>query len=112
MNLHYFYEIDGLTIAKAELDDPKYRYITYKTWLCVITIATDDMGTNICFNGCFFGGFFPTLEMAVIYLRANKEKAIKFFRQVYIEYLKYKLSRRHFRYLIWRFKNVTSKVRS
>ena len=96
------YEIEGLTIKKQSLDDPKYRYITYTSLLCEITIATDDMGTHICYNGVFFGGSgFLDLEMAVIYLRYRTKAAKRLFRQVYINNLKYKLSWRSLKHQWW-----------
>ena len=97
-----FYEIDGLKIVKASLDDPKYRYITYKSFLCRITIAPDDMGTHICYNGVFFGGSFFDLELAVIYLRYRTKAAKRIFRKVYINWLRYKFSWQHLLYLYWR----------
>jgi hypothetical protein len=112
------FEIKGLKIKKYHLADrcalpggvmfsiPKYRFINYSAFLCKIVIATDDMGTQICYNGAFFGGFgFSNIEEAADYLKNNKEKAIKFFRKVYLHSLKYKFSIRHLEHLYWRIRH-------
>lgn len=84
------YKISGLRIGKKELDlCSPYRYITYHALFCKIAIATDDWGTQICYNGRFFGKMgFRNLEDAVEYLRENKEEAVKYFRKCYFERIK------------------------
>jgi hypothetical protein len=85
------YEIEGFKITKSELSNPRYRFIEYSKFLCKIVVATDDMGTQICFNGCFFGPWFLNLEHGVKYLRENIKNAERVFKKVYIDYLKYKI---------------------
>ncbi len=100
------YEIEGLKIEKMFLENPKYRHISYKAFLCRISIATDDMGTQVCFNGQFFGPFhFRNVEEGVECLRENRKIAIKFFRKAYLDYLKYKFSRGNLKHLYWRFRH-------
>ena len=96
-----FYEIEGLKIVKSSLDDPKYRYITYKSFLCRIVIATDDMGTHICYNGVFFGGSFVSLEGAVLYLKCRTETAKRVFRKVYLSWLRQKFTWRNLKHQWW-----------
>lgn len=100
------YDIKGMRLVEYHLDDPKFRYVKYKGFLFIISIATDSMGTQICHNGQFFGRMdFPSLEVAVDYLRDNRINAIKFFRKVYLHSLNYKFSGRHFDYLLWQIVN-------
>ena len=88
------------------LENPKYRSISYIAFLCRISIATDDMGTQICFNGSFFGPMlFKDLEEGVEYLRIHRKGAIKIFRKVYLGYLRYKFSRRNLKHLYWKFRH-------
>ena len=96
------YKIDGLKIKRSSLDDPKYRYITYTSFFCEIIIATDDMGTQICYDGIFFGGTFFDLETAVIYLRYRTEVAKILFRKVYLQRLRQKFTWRNLSHQYWR----------
>ena len=96
------YEIDGLKLVKQSLDNPKYRYVTYRSWFCQMTIATDDWGTQLCHDGAFYGSSFRNLEEGVEFLRLTTEPAKRFFRKVYFRSLKYKFSRRHLTYLYWK----------
>lgn len=110
-----FYDIAGLKIKKANLDDsivtangstvlgdPKYRYITYTSFLCEITIATDDMGTQICYNGVFFGSNFVDLEQGVRYLRLHTKGAKIIFRAVYLNQLRQKFTWGNLMHQYWR----------
>jgi len=100
------YEIPGFVISKLDVDNlPEYGAITYKTLFCEFAIATDDMGTQICYNGRFFGGFHGNIDAAILWLSYNKERTAeckRFFRKVWFKSWKYTLSYRHFRHLYWK----------
>jgi len=104
------YEIDGLKISSSSsYENGRYAHATYEGFLYKISVAKDDMGTQICYNGRFFGGSFTDMNDAVEYLRQNKEEAIKFFRGAYIARMKRKLSRkgmkRYARHTYWRIRH-------
>lgn len=96
------YKIRGLKLVRQSLDNPKYRYVTYKSWFCQMTIATDDWGTQLCHNGVFFGSSFRNVEEGVEFLRMNVDIAKPFFRKVYFHSLRYMFSKRHLTYLYWK----------
>ena len=100
--LYQNYEIDGLKLVKSELGDSKYRYVMYKGWFYQMTIASDDMGTQLCHNGAFYGRSFRNVEEGVDFLRLNTEVCKRFFRKVWLHSLKYKFSGRNLQHQYWR----------
>jgi hypothetical protein len=83
------YEIEGLKVVaygKDILENDSHKihceYIKYRTWFCRISVVDDSMGIQICYNARFFDNIgFNFMGSAVDYLRANKDRAIKFYRK-------------------------------
>jgi|SRR3972149_10999727 len=99
------YNIDGLIIKSFSLTNSRYRYIRYAGYLCEIVIATDDWGTQICYDGMVYGKSFNNLEEGVEYLREHKKDAVKFFRKLFLFKLKSKFSWRYLRHLYWKIRH-------
>jgi hypothetical protein len=99
------YKIRGLRVHSHSLDDSKYRCIKYKGFLVTFSIATDMLGTQICFDGNFFGPFdLKDVEEGIEFARDHREQVIKYFRGCYLRSLKYRFSKRHLKFLVWRWK--------
>lgn len=104
------YELPGFSIQKLDLDKlPRYGAISYKAFLCRFSIATDDMGTQICYNGTFFGRFgFRNIKEAVDWLCADKqrlESCKRVFRRAYLHHFKYYFTKWYFRHLYWKIRH-------
>jgi len=98
--------IPGLKVDSFDFSLPDCQYVIYKTFLCEISIATDILGTQICYNGRFFGkSNFRDIYDAISYLRDNKESAIKYFRREYIRHFKYYFTIRHLQHIYWKIRH-------
>lgn len=103
------YDIAGFRTVKKDTDKlPKYGYVKYAGIFCNFSIATDCMGTQICYSGTFFGPSFPNIDTAVIWMNADptrQDAARKVFRRAYFKNLQYLVSWRRIRYIYWKIRN-------
>lgn len=78
------YQIEGMEIKSHCLEKQFPRAVTYCGDGFEFAIATDSIGTQICYNGRFFGGFgFVDIEQAIEYVRQNRNDAIEWAKSVY-----------------------------
>ena len=113
------YEIKGLKVIGYSKDNIKCincdggEFIKYRTLFCIISVAKDSMGIQICHNGRFFDNMsFNYFDSAVRYLKINKERAIKVYRKVFFQELLQRmlnpLDRWWWRSLYRKFKHIFS----
>lgn len=100
-------EIPGFSIEKFDFSKlPEFGFINYKALFCKFSIAKDMMGTQICYDGQFFGPFdFKDITEAINWLREDSsryESAKRVFRKTWFRSLKDKFSFSHATYLYWK----------
>jgi hypothetical protein len=103
-------EIPGFKISKIDLNNlPRFGYVSYKRLFCEFSIATDSMGTQIFYNGTFFGPFdFKNIEDAINWVKEDNER-LQSLKRVYTKawfrHFKYLLSWNHTTYLYWKIRH-------
>jgi hypothetical protein len=101
------YNIPGFKIADINLSKmPEFGYITYKSLFCKFSISKDSIGTQICFNGTFFGPYdFKNIDEAVQWMQEDNyrcESAKRIFRKVWLKSWGYTFSDAHIIHLVWK----------